>query len=184
MISSADLPNTTQSDDTVRAKLAELDALVARAASLADDLRKETEAGSRQGSSEMTKTATSPTRSPIVKPPVQAGERQRQLEHRLEERTNEVATLTLLVRDLEADAAIAAENQQWLQQVALLGLSASDWSGLMPVGLRKAKLRRRLARRQLFDGAEYLRQYPDVAAEGMDPLEHYLLHGMLEGRQR
>ena len=33
-----------------------------------------------------------------------------------------------------------------------------------------------------FDGAWYLRRYPDVAASGMDPAEHYLQHGWLELR--
>jgi SAM-dependent methyltransferase len=33
-----------------------------------------------------------------------------------------------------------------------------------------------------FDSAFYLAAYPDVAAAGMDPLEHYLRHGMGEGR--
>lgn len=34
-----------------------------------------------------------------------------------------------------------------------------------------------------FRADEYLRLYPDVAASGMDPLGHYLLHGRPEGRK-
>jgi hypothetical protein len=34
----------------------------------------------------------------------------------------------------------------------------------------------------LFDARWYLRQYPDVAASGIDPFLHYLLHGASEGR--
>jgi CDP-glycerol glycerophosphotransferase len=34
----------------------------------------------------------------------------------------------------------------------------------------------------LFDGSEYLRLYPDVAASGIDPLAHYVQHGTGEGR--
>ncbi|WP_145985419.1 sulfotransferase family protein [Marilutibacter maris] len=34
----------------------------------------------------------------------------------------------------------------------------------------------------LFDGAWYLQQYPDVARNGVDPLEHYLGFGCEEGR--
>ena len=33
-----------------------------------------------------------------------------------------------------------------------------------------------------FDGAWYLRAYPDVAAAGINPLVHYLRHGRFEGR--
>lgn len=34
----------------------------------------------------------------------------------------------------------------------------------------------------LFDRGGYLQMYPDVAASGMDPVEHYLRHGAHEGR--
>ncbi|MBC2651897.1 glycosyltransferase [Novosphingobium flavum] len=34
----------------------------------------------------------------------------------------------------------------------------------------------------LFDPDWYLQAYPDVKAEGLDPLQHYLLHGHAEGR--
>jgi hypothetical protein len=34
----------------------------------------------------------------------------------------------------------------------------------------------------VFDGAAYLAANPDVAAAGMDPLEHYVLYGAAEGR--
>ena len=61
------------------------------------------------------------------------------------------------------------------------------------LGARKrlGKLRQRRARRTdylsiqhsgLFDAAWYLKQHPDVAAAGVDPLRHYLLFGAREGR--
>jgi glycosyltransferase involved in cell wall biosynthesis len=34
-----------------------------------------------------------------------------------------------------------------------------------------------------FSGRKYLERYPDVAAEGFDPLLHYVLHGRDEGRE-
>lgn len=34
-----------------------------------------------------------------------------------------------------------------------------------------------------FDGAFYLKKYPDVLKSGMNPLSHYILHGINEGRQ-
>lgn len=39
-----------------------------------------------------------------------------------------------------------------------------------------------LAESDLFDADWYLAEYPDVANTGMDPAEHYLLHGASEGR--
>jgi hypothetical protein len=35
----------------------------------------------------------------------------------------------------------------------------------------------------LFDGAFYLREYPDLAAAGVNPLRHYLRYGANEGRK-
>jgi glycosyltransferase involved in cell wall biosynthesis len=39
-----------------------------------------------------------------------------------------------------------------------------------------------IERSGLFDEKFYLRKYPDVAAAGVDPLAHYLIHGPKEGR--
>jgi hypothetical protein len=36
----------------------------------------------------------------------------------------------------------------------------------------------------LFDDQSYLTRHPDVAAAGMNPLDHYIAHGMSEGRER
>ena len=43
---------------------------------------------------------------------------------------------------------------------------------------------RRLAEslRGFFDAEWYLGKYPDIAAAGLDPLEHYLTFGAVEGR--
>lgn len=34
----------------------------------------------------------------------------------------------------------------------------------------------------LFDNGWYLRRYPDIAAAGVDPLQHFVMHGAAEGR--
>ncbi|WP_202843322.1 hypothetical protein [Luteimonas saliphila] len=46
-------------------------------------------------------------------------------------------------------------------------------------GRRKARIRRS----GIFDARWYLERNPDVANSGLDPLDHYLLFGRLEGRQ-
>jgi hypothetical protein len=44
-------------------------------------------------------------------------------------------------------------------------------------------IRRVFLRRKHFDAAFYLTRYPEVAASGMHPFSHYLLHGAPEGRK-
>lgn len=45
------------------------------------------------------------------------------------------------------------------------------------------RIRERRALRKVFDREFYLRENPDVAAAGIDPLNHYLDHGAAEQRQ-
>jgi hypothetical protein len=71
----------------------------------------------------------------------------------------------------------------WMRQVHIELLDNPWWWGLMPQAWQRDRLNERLRRRGLFDGQAYLDRYPDVAAVGMDPLRHYLLHGLAEGRQ-
>jgi hypothetical protein len=55
---------------------------------------------------------------------------------------------------------------------------------LLPGALRHLLLRNRLVDQPdtVFDRAWYLATYPDVAASGMDPVDHYLLRGAFEYR--
>ncbi|WP_027080905.1 sulfotransferase family protein [Luteimonas mephitis] len=78
------------------------------------------------------------------------------------------------------------------------GMKASrSWRATMPVRWLAGRFRRDDARAQdpavrrdaelirasgLFDDAWYLVMNPDVLASGADPIEHYLLHGAIEGR--
>jgi GT2 family glycosyltransferase len=48
--------------------------------------------------------------------------------------------------------------------------------------LRHRRMLRLLIASGLFDAGFYLRQYPDVLEAGVDPLKHFCVHGMAEGR--
>jgi hypothetical protein len=50
--------------------------------------------------------------------------------------------------------------------------------------LRQARMawRMRELMTEAFDAAWYMRRYPDVGNQGLDPLGHYLAHGRREGR--
>lgn len=76
----------------------------------------------------------------------------------------------------------AAGRQEWLSKVAAIFIDNPSWWSVMLPSWRRRRKRQYLRESGLFDVDAYLKLYPDVAAGGMDPLRHYLLHGMAEGR--
>ena len=77
------------------------------------------------------------------------------------------------------------EQQQWLLSVSKALLEPGRWwVRFLSPARRERLLLRRLSRRELFDSEAYLNRYDDVARSGMNPLEHYIRHGMQEGRTR
>jgi hypothetical protein len=110
-------------------------------------------------------------------------------EVRLGERFREIATLTSMLTEREAQARQSSEEAAWLMEVTSLLANGSTTSkgrllALLPASLQEKRHRRILKRRSLFDGEAYLAANPDVAAEGQDPLAHYLRHGIKENRPR
>ncbi len=75
-----------------------------------------------------------------------------------------------------------AHEAEWLRAVYALMFDRPRWWFLMSDAWRSIKIRRRLRRRGLFDADAYLALYPDVANAGIDPLSHYISHGLAEGR--
>jgi len=173
--------------NTVFDKLAELEKQLGRSAEIAVSLRSDIARDSQ---------ARRPSRTPLASPassrPAASGSDERQLlKAELAERTREIATLTLLLADAEIanaacakDLATSATDFAWLQKVTMLLLNQPAWWGIMPKSWRDRRNRQRLAARGLFDGDGYLQRYPDVKADGADPLLHYIAHGLAEGRAR
>lgn len=102
----------------------------------------------------------------------------------LDERFREISTMTRLLRQSEAARGQNSSQLEWLQQVNAVLMSSPRWWSLMPPQWSRRKELLRLKMRGLFDAEHYLELHPDVRAEGMDPLRHYILHGMAEGRSR
>ena len=103
----------------------------------------------------------------------------------LSERFREIAALSVLLQQQEQLCEEAEVRAEWLREVAAALLTLPRWWwGLMPGAWRLKRELRILRSRGLFDGEAYLKLYPDVAATGMNPLLHYLLHGIDEGRPR
>lgn len=110
------------------------------------------------------------------------------VEGRLTERFSEIAAITRLLSEKESSARLSEEQVTWLREVSAVLLSNSNTMkgrllALMPASVRYGKLNARLKRKGVFDPDAYLAAYPDVAETGMDPLRHYILHGIGEGRQ-
>lgn len=108
---------------------------------------------------------------------------------RLTDRFKEIATLTSMLAEREASERQSREELAWLQETAsmLLCNSTTVKGRLMrflPSAFHLRRQRRLLKRRGLFDEQAYLAANVDVAADGVDPLQHYLKHGLNENRRR
>ena len=105
-------------------------------------------------------------------------------EEKLADRYQELATLTQLLGAQERRNREAREQVEWLASLSERMRTQPGWWSLMPVSWRRSRELRRLKNAGLFDGDAYLAANPDVAAQGHDPLQHYVNHGIYEGRQR
>lgn len=105
-------------------------------------------------------------------------------ESKLNQRFHEIGTLTNLLREQEERGDRADEHLSWLLAITERLANEPRWWRLLPKSWGRRRTLRRLRNAGLFDGDAYLQRYPDVAAIGRDPLDHYLLHGYEEGRSR
>lgn len=105
-------------------------------------------------------------------------------ERKLTARFEELARLTAILADESRKAEMSENQSAWLREVHRLEESFPTWWSLMPQSWRRRRTYQRYLRAGLFDAVAYLNTYPDVAEQGMDPIRHYILHGMAEGRVR
>lgn len=73
------------------------------------------------------------------------------------------------------------ETVSWRITAPLRKIDINFLSGSRENELKRSK--KIIERSGLFDGDWYLREYPDVAESGQDPVLHYLVFGAKEGRQ-
>ncbi len=112
-------------------------------------------------------------------------------EDRLAERFSEIAVMTRLIGETETAAKLSEEQAAWLREVSAVlmnGAGSETLKGrlaaLLPAPIRLKKQKARLKREGVFDADAYLAAHADVAESGIDPLWHYINHGIGEGRQR
>ena len=102
---------------------------------------------------------------------------------RLAKRFAEIAQLSRLYSEREEQLGEERDRVEWLRRVHSVIERCPRWWAFMPVKWRRRHELGRLQRKGLFDAEAYVSQYPDVVAEGADPLRHYILHGMKENRK-
>lgn len=108
----------------------------------------------------------------------------REAEGRLSARFSELAQITAIAAQESEQARRLKDEADWLREVRRVEEGFPAWWSIMPTAWQRSRQHRRFYQAGLFDAATYLDLYPDVAAQGMDPLRHYVLHGMAEGRTR
>jgi len=107
---------------------------------------------------------------------------------RLRDRFEEVAKLTKLLAKSEAAERQAQEKVDWLSATSSVLVNGSTTLRgrlltLLPASFEARRQRRLLKRKGLFNAESYLEKNADVVSDGMDPLRHYIVHGLDEGRQ-
>jgi len=101
---------------------------------------------------------------------------------RMKERINEIAQLTHLLRLRESEMMAKSTQTEWLRKVTPILMQWRWWWAFMPSSWRVERQYRQLKKRGLFNKDTYLERYPDVAMADIDPLRHYVMHGILEDR--
>lgn len=103
-------------------------------------------------------------------------------EQRVADRFSEIARLTTILADESMKVDQAHANAEWLRSALQLAAGFPKWWAIMPQKWRRKREHVRYRNSGLLDAERYLEAYPDVAEYGMDPVRHYILHGIEEGR--
>lgn len=103
-------------------------------------------------------------------------------DQKVADRFTEIARLTSILADEGTKVDQAHANAEWLRSALQLAASFPKWWAIMPKKWRRKREHARYRNSGLIDAESYLEAYPDVAEYGMDPIRHYIMHGMGEGR--
>ncbi|MBY4852191.1 hypothetical protein [Burkholderia contaminans] len=109
-------------------------------------------------------------------------------EGRLQERFREVAKLTQLIQERDQRLLDMQGQIEWLCRVISVltkGFATSNkarWLAWIPAYFGHKWQKKSLKEQGLFDHEDYVSTYPDVLRANVDPLRHYVNHGIKEGR--
>jgi hypothetical protein len=103
-------------------------------------------------------------------------------EQRITEQTQELARMTALLSQQSSRVEGIERHAEWLRDLTKISERMPKWWSLMPSSWRRKREHEAYRRAGIFNAEQYLELYPDVSMVGMDPVRHYILHGMAEGR--
>lgn len=104
------------------------------------------------------------------------GEQVKKLQRVNDTLTNELSRLQSAMGRLHR----SEKNLIWLREVHALLNAKPWWASFLPLSVSRWQEQRRLKNSGLFDREKYLEERPDVREAGIDPLRHYITHGMDE----
>lgn len=110
------------------------------------------------------------------------------LEKRVQDRFHEIVLLTQIIINHETIIAHNRKKLEWFRlvmEVFTKQFSRSRSARIMkwlPSYFWQKRITKLLKKHDLFDYDIYTNIYPDVFSHDIDPLRHYILHGIKEGR--
>ena len=104
-------------------------------------------------------------------------------ERRLANRFDEIARLTTMLSEAAGRSGTSEINANWFRDVMQVSQTFPNWWAIMPEKWQRKREHARYLSTKLFDAQQYLENNPDVAGFDIDPVLHYILHGMNEGRK-
>lgn len=110
------------------------------------------------------------------------------LDNQLQDRFREITALTRVIQERDQIIDRTREQAEWLRLVVsgltrdLSKSTKARFAALLPTYFKHVQQQAWLKDQGLFDPDVYVTLYPEVAASNVDPLRHYVNHGMKEGR--
>lgn len=96
-----------------------------------------------------------------------------------------IISLERRLRNLEEDYALQRSlSNLLLEMLQVLASPGKWWNAILPGAWSRRQKADRLRRKGLFDAQLYKKRNPDVGRAGLNPLHHYVSHGIQEGRSR
>jgi len=111
-----------------------------------------------------------------------AEEAERRAQERLYHQQTETRAMQSMVSQEQKRTETMMSQAQWLQDAATVLQKKPRLRAILSSSAREQYSKDKLKASGLFDSDSYLEKNPDVAAAGIDPLLHYVRHGLFEGR--